>query len=281
MDELWDIARVATYLGVSERTVYTKVRSGDLPAIRVGRLWRVRENDLRAWLGESDGRRADAPDAPPPTHSPRAGAEAAVPGPYPLGEDTASLAAEGGAIPDRVELERLLDGVSDVVERRMAFVGLLTRGVRSLGWSAPVIVGGYAVQYYTAGDYPTVDIDLAGASEPVAQVLGSWGFEREGRHWYDEVLNIVVEVPGGPLEPDELAHVAGVEYQGVTAYVLGIEDLIVDRLAACVFWKDQESCLWARTLLEVATDLDEPYLARRAFEADVADRLDEIRGEAK
>jgi excisionase family DNA binding protein len=34
MDELWDIARVAKYLGVTERTVYNKVRAGDLPAAR-------------------------------------------------------------------------------------------------------------------------------------------------------------------------------------------------------------------------------------------------------
>ena len=50
MEELWDIARVAAYLGVSERTVYNKVRAGDLPAVKVGRLWRVRPSQLDAWL---------------------------------------------------------------------------------------------------------------------------------------------------------------------------------------------------------------------------------------
>lgn len=51
MDDLLDIASVAEYLGVSERTVYNRVRSGDLPALKVGRLWRVRATDLEAWLG--------------------------------------------------------------------------------------------------------------------------------------------------------------------------------------------------------------------------------------
>jgi excisionase family DNA binding protein len=60
MDELLDIASVADYLGVSERTVYNRVRSGDLPAIKVGRLWRVRVGDLQAWLGARDAR-AGAP----------------------------------------------------------------------------------------------------------------------------------------------------------------------------------------------------------------------------
>jgi excisionase family DNA binding protein len=55
MEELLDIAAVAQYLGVSERTVYNKVRSGDLPAVKVGRLWRVRAADLEAWLGRAPG----------------------------------------------------------------------------------------------------------------------------------------------------------------------------------------------------------------------------------
>ena len=50
MEDLWDIARVAEYLGVSERTVYNRVRAGELPAIKIGRLWRVRPSELNAWL---------------------------------------------------------------------------------------------------------------------------------------------------------------------------------------------------------------------------------------
>lgn len=50
MDELLSIAAVARYLRVSDRTVYNHVRAGDLPAVKVGRLWRVRAADLDAWL---------------------------------------------------------------------------------------------------------------------------------------------------------------------------------------------------------------------------------------
>ncbi len=247
MDELWDIARVAAYLGVSERTVYTRVRSGELPAIKVGRLWRVRESALRAYVGE-----------------PAAGG---------------AIASEPESLLERRRLEDLLAPVNDDVMRRMLFVALLSRAVASLGWSPPVIVGGFAVQYYTAGDYSTVDIDLAGASEPVAQVLGAWGFERQGRHWYDEALGVVVEIPGGQLDPGGYEHTVRVVADDLVATVLGIEDLIVDRLAACVHWSDGESCLWAKALLAVASDVDEAYLARRAVEEDVAEKLAELRGE--
>ncbi|MRS11725.1 MAG: helix-turn-helix domain-containing protein [Actinobacteria bacterium] len=58
MEELLSIETVARYLGVSERTVYNRVRAGDLPALKVGRLWRVRAADVEAWLGRgrSNGR---------------------------------------------------------------------------------------------------------------------------------------------------------------------------------------------------------------------------------
>ena len=53
MDDLWSIERVADYLGVSRRTVYNKVRTGDLPAIKVGRSWRFRQSDLEMWLDKN------------------------------------------------------------------------------------------------------------------------------------------------------------------------------------------------------------------------------------
>ena len=47
---------VMEYLQVNLRTVYRLIRAG-LPAVRVGRLWRVRKKDVDAWLA-SGGNRA-------------------------------------------------------------------------------------------------------------------------------------------------------------------------------------------------------------------------------
>jgi excisionase family DNA binding protein len=44
-------AQVAERLQVTERTVYTWLRGGRLRGLRAGRLWRVREEDLEAFLG--------------------------------------------------------------------------------------------------------------------------------------------------------------------------------------------------------------------------------------
>ena len=244
MDELWDITRVAAYLGVTERTVYNKVRSGQLPAVKVGRLWRVRPADLEAWLGR------DSHVAP------------------------SGAAAEPGAIPTRAELEALLTPLANELERRLVFVGLLTAGIEALGWPAPVVVGGHAVEYYTAGSYATVDIDLAGASEPVGQVLDSWGFQHEGRHWFDEALALVIEVPGSSLAPDQITHAVAVRIGAITVRIIGIEDLVIDRLAACVHWNHAESCEWAVRLLKAADEIDTPYLRARADDEHVADGLE-------
>ncbi|MBE0476289.1 MAG: helix-turn-helix domain-containing protein [Coriobacteriia bacterium] len=267
MEELFSIARVAEYLGVSERTVYDKVRTGELPALKVGRLWRVRRGDLEEWLSQRSG------------HERPSGEERRGPYPHSALDVPLPMAREGAGVPTRGELSALLEPISDTLGRRLAFVGLLVRGVEALGWPAPVVVGGNAVEFYTAGDYPTVDVDLAGASEPVAEVLDSWGFEREGRHFYDEELNLLVEVPGGTLPPDRLGHVAEVRIAGVTAYILGIEDLIIDRLAACAFRQDAESCRWAAVLLAGAPELDLAYLKRRAAEEDLEGPLMRLREE--
>jgi excisionase family DNA binding protein len=250
MEDLLDIAAVARYLGVSERTVYNRVRAGDLPAVKIGRLWRVRRSELETWLAMLDRE------------------------PEVL---SASVVAEGGAVPSRADLEATLSLFADRIERRLAFVGMLSRAYEVLGWSPPVVVGGHAVEFWTAGGYSTVDIDLVGASEPAVEVLARWGFERQGRYWLDEPLGLVVEIPGSRLSPGQQEHTVSVRLGGVTTTVLGIEDLIIDRLNACVHWEDEESCLWAEALLGTPDGLDEEYLIERAMEEGISERLALIR----
>ena len=50
--------QVAERLQVTERTVYGWLRRGTLPALKLGRLWRVRPEDLEAFL---ENARAKAP----------------------------------------------------------------------------------------------------------------------------------------------------------------------------------------------------------------------------
>jgi hypothetical protein len=140
-----------------------------------------------------------------------------------------------------------------------------------------VIVGGHAVEFYTAGGYATVVIDVVSASEPLDEILGSWGFERRGRHWVREDLGLVVEAPSSRLAPGQPDRLTAVRVAGSTAYVLGLEDVIVDRLAACVHWSSENDCRWAEVLTTAhEDDLDVDYLRRRATEMKVAERLEVI-----
>ncbi|WP_442756965.1 helix-turn-helix domain-containing protein [Nocardioides luteus] len=47
------VAEVASMMRVSKMTVYRLVHSGELPAVRVGRSFRVREDDANEYLKSS------------------------------------------------------------------------------------------------------------------------------------------------------------------------------------------------------------------------------------
>lgn len=47
---LLTVAEVARRLRVSSMTVYRLIKSGQLPALRVGRGYRIREHDVRRYL---------------------------------------------------------------------------------------------------------------------------------------------------------------------------------------------------------------------------------------
>ena len=47
---------VLTYLQVNLRTIYRLIRTGKLPAFRVGRQWRFRKEDIEAWLASRHAR---------------------------------------------------------------------------------------------------------------------------------------------------------------------------------------------------------------------------------
>jgi excisionase family DNA binding protein len=50
ISRLLTVAEVATVIRVSRMTVYRLIRRGQLKAIRVGRNYRVREDDLELYL---------------------------------------------------------------------------------------------------------------------------------------------------------------------------------------------------------------------------------------
>ena len=52
--EFLTVSEVASLLKLSESTVYTMVRAGDIPAVKLGNQWRVSEARLDEWLEEKE-----------------------------------------------------------------------------------------------------------------------------------------------------------------------------------------------------------------------------------
>jgi len=49
-DSLLTIREVAKYLHVVQLTVYRMIKRGELPAVKVGRVWRIRRQDVENYL---------------------------------------------------------------------------------------------------------------------------------------------------------------------------------------------------------------------------------------
>ncbi|NSW84467.1 MAG: UbiD family decarboxylase [Syntrophothermus sp.] len=144
----------------------------------------------------------------------------------------------------------------------------------------PVIVGGSAVLIYTSGGFVTQDIDLVvGDSwrKDVAAILEKNGFKKgTGRHWINDELDLFVEIPDGTLAGD-WEKITTIEIDGSEVYLIGPEDLIIDRLNAAKHWRsrrDEEQCMY---LLEtMSSELDWDYLNKRSSEEQVDDKLHEL-----
>lgn len=145
-------------------------------------------------------------------------------------------------------------------------VGLLTNLLKRMNKPPPVIIGGCALSYYSREVYFTSDIDLAYSDrESLDAVLKSIGFEKEGRYWVNEGLKVVIEAPAATL-PEENAPMEVVELdEGLQCFIIGIEDLVIDRLNASKYWKSEIDREMVELLIErYRNDLDWAYLEKKA-----------------
>ena len=65
-DNLLRTEQVLAYLRINLRTIYRLIRTGKLPAVRVGRQWRFRKEDVDAWLAARHARGIRFPTHAPP-----------------------------------------------------------------------------------------------------------------------------------------------------------------------------------------------------------------------
>jgi len=145
------------------------------------------------------------------------------------------------------EMKKILS-IRNLVDKKAYFMSLLTRETE-LKNVKPIVVGGSAVDFYTNGVFQSNDIDLVGSRKIIGETLeNTFGFKRSGRHWIDEQIGIFIEVPGDYLAGSR-DKITTMTVEGLKLYIIGIEDLIIDRMAACQEWKSETDCRQAHYLL--------------------------------
>lgn len=176
----------------------------------------------------------------------------------------------------RLEALRALENPLEVQLRAAA---VLSRVLGDLG--EPVVVGGAAVSFYTGGAYLSRDVDLIVEAEPriLRDRLEAVGFERRGSAWVHREVDLVVDFPAPPLAGDR-SRLTHVHTEDGPVALIGLEDLLVDRLNAAVHWNDAEAREWCVTMLAVHPDLDVGYLERRATQEGLAEALAQAQREA-
>ena len=140
------------------------------------------------------------------------------------------------------------------------------------------LVGGQAVETYTAGQFTTGDMDITTTdSKATGRVLDSLDFEQIGMIWLNKRLGVAVHIVG--LFPNaDLDKARNMEVGPYKVNVIGVEDLIVDRLAHVKFFKVAGDMEKAKVLYtNFKRQIDENYLRKTAKKRGVEDILDQAK----
>jgi predicted nucleotidyltransferase len=136
----------------------------------------------------------------------------------------------------------------------------------------PILVGGSAVEFYTQGAYKSLDLDVIAIKKELEPTLKAMGFKKSGRHWYNEDVSLKI------VSSQTKEKVKKVNIEKYTIHMISVEDLIVDRLNACKYWKSQLDCEQAEYLLKAYyPSLNKTYLEKRAREEGVSKRLNTLK----
>ena len=157
------------------------------------------------------------------------------------------------------------------LKRKLLLIGYLAEALSRRG-EMLFLVGGQAVETYTAGEFTTGDIDVTTTDKALTEaLLGRLGFTREGKIWLNAKLGLAVHIVGS--YPSRSQKVRSVDVGPYRISLTGVEDLIVDRLVAARHWKSARDAEQATVLFRTFyQSIDQEYLKRRAR----VERVDDI-----
>jgi len=169
----------------------------------------------------------------------------------------------------------VLKGDIDPLTKRIVFTGILTAELERKGFS-PVASGDYAVELYTSGAFNADVVDMVAPVEPTGKVLSQLGFQGEDGSWHSEEVGIRVRILAEDLEDKQLQRVNQIDVNGLTVYLLGLEDLITEKLKD--FKRGRSDAIaWVQELIEIhVAEIDWDYLKGHATQEGVMDALQEL-----
>jgi hypothetical protein len=175
-------------------------------------------------------------------------------------------------------LRRIILGTDDPTERKVRFIALLTSSLPKNA-PRPVLASGSAIEIYLDGVLRTGDMDIVYDVVALKRILKSWKFEQGGglRSWLNDELGLAVDMVGKELN-GSYERVTTITTPYGPATIIGIEDLILKRLASAKFWKAATDLEQAYLLLNAHGDrIDWDYLGQEAEKVGVTDLLDELK----
>lgn len=140
------------------------------------------------------------------------------------------------------------------------------------------LVGGTAVAFYTSGQFTTGDIDITVTdTEKTVKLLQQMGFEKTGRIWLNQKLTLAIDIVD--TSPSSKAKARTILIERFQIKVVGVEDLIIDRLVAAKYWRNNPKYdIEQATVLFKAylNSIDKQHINQLAREQHVDDYLQEI-----
>lgn len=154
-------------------------------------------------------------------------------------------------------VRRVLLQTGDPTERKVKFLALLTSALPKAG-RRPVLAGGSAIEVYLDGVLRTGDMDVVYDARVLGRALRAWRFDSGSglRAWVNDELGLAVDTVGDDLS-GSYEKVMTITTDYGPAVIIGVEDLILKRLASAKHWK-------------VPTDMEQAYLLAKGYE----DRVD-------
>ncbi len=176
---------------------------------------------------------------------------------------------------DEDEFQQLLT-YNDIFQKRFYFSSYLLKTYHE---NPPIIVGGSALEYYSGVQYPTGTIEFYledDGLDKLIKILRKKKFYKRGKYYYSLDKKIAVEPHSGHFDGDK-KYLNKMKYCDREVLLIGIEDLIVDRLR--IFNKKEypEEYDWAHRLFKsYQSFIDIEYLKKKLKQEGVFSYLEKL-----